>query len=46
MFRMGLQYVTWWWHLRFRVECVTLSTAKFDWSEKIQSMPEVEVGIR
>ena len=36
----------WWWHLGFRDECVPLSTTKFDWSVKIKSMQEVEVGRR
>ena len=34
------------WHLWFREECVPLSTTKFDWSVKIKSMQEVEVGRR
>ena len=46
MLRLSLQYVIWWWHLGFRVECVPLSATKFDWSVKIKSVQEVEVGRR
>ena len=31
---------------RFRVECVPLSTTKFDWPVKIKSIQDVEVGTR
>ena len=44
--RLSLQYVIWWWHLGFRVECVPLSTTQFDWSVKTKSIQEVEVGRR
>ena len=44
--RLSLQYVSWWWHLGFRVEYVPLGATKFDWSVKIKSVQEVEVGKR
>ena len=46
MLRLSLEYVIWWRHLGFRVEFVPLSTTKLDWSVKIKSMQEVEVGRR
>ena len=36
----------WWWYLGFTDECVPPSTTKFDWSIKIKSIQEVEVGRR
>ena len=33
-------------HLGFRVECVAVSTTKCNWSVKIKSVQEVEVGRR
>ena len=41
-----MQYVIWWWHFGFRDECVPLLTTEFDWSVKIKSVLEVEVGGR
>ena len=46
MLRLSLQYVSRWWHLGFRDECVPLSITKFDWSVKIKSIQEIEVGKR
>ena len=46
MLRLSLQYVNWWWHLGFKVECVPLSATEFDWSVKIKSIQEVGAGRR
>ena len=43
MLRLSLQWVIWWWHLVFKVECVPQLTTKLGWLVKIKSIHELKV---
>ena len=43
MLRLSLQWVIWWWHLVFKVECVPQLTTKLGWLVKIKSIQELEL---